>query len=134
MCESIDKYIFCTCAPGTGAARMGAKKLPDHSWRLARFIKEEWSGMMGRVMMPRKDLGEGITEDQLLAQLNGGQLFDFDYQPQEMDQLTIWHKWAKSGSSRISLLYTDGSWAPGMHPAFSTISEELHNGKVFKRK
>lgn len=89
---------------------------------------------MGSIVGPAADLGQGLTVHNVLQILNSGDAFDFTYSPEENDSLNISLSDRKEGYVYMSFLYKAGQWSPGMHSPFSTKTEEIASGNVFRKK
>lgn len=124
MCEVHDGFRFCTCTVAATDA-----KLPEYQWYLTRFIAIEDIGIMGSIVAPSRDLGKGLTLQNVLDVLNSGKGFDFEYSPSEQDCLRI-SRSAKNEYAYMSFLYQDGQWIEGMHPTFTTKSEVISSGGI----
>lgn len=120
MCNSNQGFKFCTCEDISGA---------EYTWRLTRYLGHNEHGPVGSIVAPARDLGQGLTSERLLALLNEGKAFDFDYSPAERDSIRF-HRAVKDGHWYMSFLYQDGRWTEGMNPVFTSINEEIAKGTV----
>ena len=132
MCNVKEDFKFCTCQHKDTAPGEPGSKLPEYIWRLNRFIGSEDNGIMGSITAPSADMGEGLTIETVIRVLQSGNGFDFPYSPAENDCLAI-SRSVKSSYAYMSFLYKDGKWEEGMNPPFTTKSEEIANGEVFKK-
>ncbi|WP_299107160.1 hypothetical protein [uncultured Tenacibaculum sp.] len=62
-------------------------------WKLSKYLGHEWSGMDGLMIMPSKNLTQGLTENFVIEELNKQNCFDFDYIPNEGDNLIFEIGW-----------------------------------------
>ena len=120
MCTTNQGFKFCTCEDISEA---------EYTWRLTRYLGNDENGPVGSIVPPAHDLGQGLTEERILAMLNEGKAFDFDYLPVEKDSIRF-HRKSKDGYWYMSFLYEGGKWVEGMNPAFSSVNEEIAKGCV----
>ena len=120
MCATNQGFKFCTCED-IGEA--------EYTWRLTRYLGSDENGPVGSIVAPAHDLGQGLTSERILALLNEGEVFDFEYLPAEKDSIRI-RRAAKDGYWYMSFLYQDGRWIEGMNPAFTSVNEEIAKGIV----
>ncbi|WCM41040.1 hypothetical protein MG290_08710 [Flavobacterium sp. CBA20B-1] len=75
-------------------SRLGKKEfLKVIKWKLNRFLGAEWNGMDGLMIMPSQNLINELTENFILGELNIENCFDFEYQPNEGDNLIFEISW-----------------------------------------
>lgn len=103
MCTEGEKLIFCSCE--------GEIDKSQPNWRLMRYIQTIPSELRGKILMPSKSLDSGFSEALVLQQLNEGNIFDFDYSPQEKDWLRI--DAGGSSSKYLSFYFKADKWHPG---------------------
>lgn len=120
MCNTHQGIKFCTCDDISQA---------EYTWRLTRYLGKDSNGPVGSIVAPADDLGQGLTSDRLLALLNGGNAFDFDYSPMEKDSVRFVRN-AKQGHWYMSFLYQGGKWIEGMNPVFTSVNKEIARGTV----
>jgi hypothetical protein len=58
-------------------------------WSLSRFEGMNESPEMGRYILPTNDIGQGLNAEWIALNLNCGNCFDFEYEPEEGDNLKI---------------------------------------------
>ncbi|RYE56272.1 MAG: hypothetical protein EOP48_08375 [Sphingobacteriales bacterium] len=138
MCDPIKGFKLCTCINepvvhnknSRRYKKQNAEKKPDvFKWRLLRYVRTEYSGEMGRIAMPTHDLGKGLTEQYVLQKLNSEDCFDFEYTPQEKDDLAIQvdDRW----DFYLAFTYKNGQWTIGRgFDAFNDVMKELEEGKL----
>lgn len=96
MCELAEGLKLCTCEDGGGAQDWVLERrdesLPERHRR-------------GRAMMPKYSDREQECLEKVLAQLNEGACFDFDYAPRRGDVLTLKHQ-----SKRYRFRFEAAGW------------------------
>ncbi|WP_298519517.1 hypothetical protein [uncultured Kordia sp.] len=130
MCQANNRYIFCSCVdknedPATDELTV------YYTWYLVRYLGSRESNIRGKIMMPKKDLGNGITLDVICKQLNSDvTTFDFDYEPSERDclQLEIAHPTERF--RYFKLIFMDGQWTEGANNVFTSITEKIASGTI----
>ncbi|CAL2056508.1 hypothetical protein [Tenacibaculum sp. 190524A05c] len=104
MCNRKERLELCTCSDMTTdkiqelycdeIKCLGKKDfLKVIKWKLNRYIGKEWSGMDGLMIMPSKNLTQELTEGFILKELNRQNCFDFNYKPNEGDNLIFEIGW-----------------------------------------
>ena len=66
--------------------------------------------MLGRYLFPVDDIGKGLNAEQILLNLNVDNCFDFDYIPNEGDNLTLTTNIVLS--PYVSFIFKKGEWTP----------------------
>lgn len=138
MCQPIEHLMFCTCADEvkvkTVTNRYGdtytQKVFPKHIhfiWTLQRYSNERnlFDGMME---FPASILAESLNTNEVLKQLNNRDCFDFDYVPQEGDNLIISSN--KGHHGYLSFLFENNQWNKGYLSPFNFILKVIEEGKV----
>ena len=88
--------------------------IQDLKWSLDRYIGSETSKMRIALKAMDLDLGNGITIDLMLEQMNSCNCFDFDYKPIEKDRLIISNCADNYNDHKyFGLLFRDGKWVKG---------------------
>lgn len=82
---------------------------------------------MGRYRFPGNNVGNGLTSDFVLNELNNKNCFDFEYKPNEGDNLII-NK--ADFSSRIEFIFREGKWIEDHYSPFDHDYEKIDNGKL----
>lgn len=108
MCDQSDKITLCTCDDDNEAAATIGPRLTWHLWRRAGS-----SGIVGRMVRPSNDLGDGVTFEAVLHALNSGNPFDFDYLPADGDSLTI--RSTANESVFMTFDYSNERWSEGVN-------------------
>ncbi|WP_291134374.1 hypothetical protein [Flavobacterium sp. UBA7663] len=85
--------------------------------------------MDGILIPPNDSFEENLTAESLLTELNTRNCFDFDYFPNEEDNLVI-NEDNKNRRGFISFVFRKGKWQIGDHSSFSFKLEEFNFGKV----
>ncbi len=88
------------------------------------------SDFMGVLRMPSESLGDLLTKDYVLSQINGSNRFDFDYTPQEGDNLSIVQQIDGRSAEFLSFIHRKGKWETGRYYSFTEITETMNFGYV----
>ncbi len=142
MCKKNSKIHLCTCS-NINKKEFFAYDNLNHpiliKWTLYRFIKNEWVGMDGMLMEPIEEFSKELSANFFSNEMNSKNCFDFDYQPNEGDNI-IFHliTYTKSGkkiktSSQyknefISLIYKRKQWGIDVYDPFYNTTEEIEKG------
>jgi hypothetical protein len=138
MCDFNKGFILCSCKikekkiVHNKNSRQNKKMQGDapqiYRWILSEFkeTQTEWLAI-GRYKMPISDIGQGLTEEWVLLNLNERNCFDFNYIPKEGDDLVIR---SNISSSYLSFIFQNGQWESGLHDPFSTISKLKMDGEI----
>jgi hypothetical protein len=94
-------------------------------WTLAHYLGRVMSLMMGMPARPATQLGETMTQSYVLSQINAHQCFDFDYTPQEGDNLSLQNQYGF-----MSFIYRGNSWEARTYDPFLSNLEQFADGKV----
>lgn len=130
MCQANNRIIFCSCVdknedPSTDELTV------YYTWDLVRYLGSRESKVRGKIMMPKKDLGNGITLDAIRDQLNSDvTTFDFDYEPSERDCLRLEISHPIERFRYFKLIFIDGQWTSGANDVFTSITEEIGRGNI----
>jgi len=126
MCTPNTELQFCTCAEGN------INDIKDiYIWSLYRYHGSRESLIRGKVMMPVKDFENGISAEHIISKLNHGNIFDFDYIPQERDTIHIsFNAKNRAEYKYFTLIFRDGVWHEGRNPWFVSIEKNIAKGKV----
>jgi hypothetical protein len=139
MCENGLHIIFCACKQenNTVIYKRGKKKKKQkiefdadtYYWTLLRFVGQEETDEKGRIMMPAFEIGNGLNYISVLNELNTRNCFDFDFIPQEADEIKI-HK-GSNYLHYISFYFRKDSWHFGRSSvSFGNIFNTISEGKV----
>ncbi len=146
MCDFSNGLKFCKC--GSEAIRyrdadkyrtVGGASIKIHNrrnekiplmyvWKLYRYAGKVENPEMGRYQVPTQNIGNGLDEEWIVLNLNLSNCFDFEYIPQERDNLTIEPN-INSGPY-ISFVYRNGEWTIGHFNAFNHNRTRITTGKV----
>lgn len=108
-------------------------------WTLYKYIGKEDSEMMGMMFMPEDKIGNILTAELVLDQLNRKNCFDFEYNPQEGDNLIIHFNPSKNTLPKkdqhkahyyMSFIFKAGNWHEDIYDAFSDKTEKFNSGKL----
>lgn len=126
MCTPNTELQFCTCVEGD---IYEAKD--TYIWTLRSYVGSKESLIRGKIMKSTEDFENGISAENILSKLNDGNIFDFDYTPQERDTLHI----SFNAKNRVeykyfSLIFRDGIWQKGRNPVFVSIEKNISKGEL----
>lgn len=126
MCTPNTELQFCTCVEGD------IYEVKDiYIWTLNNYVGSKESMIRGKIMQSTEDFENGISAENILSKLNNGNIFDFDYTPQERDTLSIsFNAKNRAEYKYFSLIVRDGIWQNGRNPAFVSIHKEIAQGEV----
>ena len=137
MCDFEDGFILCTCLPENQPVVHNKnsrryKNSPEatiagYRWTVARFVGTFEPMMEGMYELPAKDLGKGLTTEWVLLNLNDRNCFDFEYTPEEGDNLTMR---SEVSYNHLSFIFRQGVWEEGQYDGFSTTLEKKSTGKI----
>lgn len=125
MCENTSQIKFCTCI---NTHEVTPDPKDAYMWVLSRLVGIKKERLIGRVMGPTKDLGNGITASVIAQLLNEGNCFDFDYTPSKDDTLCISIR--SDGYQYFTLIFRDQQWQEGNNPNFISITEQIAKGNL----
>jgi len=98
-------------------------------WHLFRYVgKDEENYSLGQYIFPSNDIGKGLNAEWILFNLNIENCFDFDYVPNEGDNLFITQN--VELSPYISFIFKKGEWIVKHYDPFSEITEHILEGKI----
>ncbi|HUM51709.1 MAG TPA: hypothetical protein PK431_07820 [Chitinophagales bacterium] len=80
----------------------------EFHWKILKREKPEESDELESYMYPTKDIGFGLNNQSIIEQLNSHKIFDFEYKPEEYDNLQIFEKTPLS--SYLSFVFQNGEW------------------------
>lgn len=124
MCNNIKKIVFCSCE------KIENKLTGTYQWSLYRYLGSRPSRLLGIIRRPDKDLGNQITVDKVLKEMNMRNCFDFEYVPKERDTFHI-NNGKRPNFKSFSLIFKNGKWVEGNNPSFGrTISENIARGNI----
>lgn len=102
-------------------------------WRLFRYIGEdEKNSMIGIYKLPTDNIGNGLDEDWIALNLNVENCFDFDYTPNEGDNIYITQNYPFA--PYISFIFKNNEWIVEHYDPFSKITKYLEEGTVIEIK
>ena len=129
MCTISTKMIFCSCEEESDKE---AKK-GQYTWVLTRYVGRSKSIRLGKILKSSKDLGNAITIERVLKEMNSRHCFDFDYTPQENDCLDISNGHDRPDYKYLSVVYRTGKWIAGSNGTFGVIKNVIGQGIVEER-
>lgn len=126
MCNFEDGFILCRCE------HVGSKVKAEPNefiWELRTLARTEWA--MGRCVLPQDDIGNGLEAEWVGLNLNLEHCFDFDYTPQEGDNLKLYQQSAHGfGPPFLSFMFKDSVWIQEFYDEISEISQLERWGKI----
>lgn len=135
MCDFNKGFILCKCnTPKVVVHNKKSRRNKntyqepiEYIWTLYKYLGASERVERGRYMFPVNDIGNGLSADFVIEELNDRNCFDFEYQPNEGDNLII----SKSKSpSRIEFIFKEGKWIKDHYSPFDHECEEIDNGKI----
>ncbi|WP_422104034.1 hypothetical protein [Winogradskyella sp.] len=133
MCIKNEKLIFCTCSEKEDKTSDHYVKDIYYTWLLTSYIGYRKSRIRGKILMPSKDLGQGLTLTRILNMLNSDlSYFDFDYHPKELDCLHIDNGLKHPYYQYFSVIYKNNLWQQGRNPAFVSITKTIAQGRILR--
>ena len=140
MCEPLQGFRLCSCFKDKPVIhhkksrrhlkkREGQPLEKQFTWQLLRYEKSFESGEVGRVIMPSYSIGSGLSDEYVCDKLNSENCFDFDFTPQQKDNLRIWEEDERAGY--LSFYFDGGLWKIGYgFDAFDDIMYSIGKGMV----
>ncbi len=131
MCINNEKLTFCTCSEKEVKASDNFDSEIYYTWLLTSYIGYKESRIRGKILMPSKDLGKGLTLDRILEILNSDlSYFDFDYHPKELDCFRIKNNLKYPFHQYFSVIYKNNLWQQGSNPAFVSLTKTIAQGRI----
>jgi hypothetical protein len=132
MCQAKDHFIFCSCVEEELKTIQDSRE-NYFTWSLWKYLGSRQSTLTGKIKIPKKNLGSGVSEKAICKQLNSAiHSFDFDYTPRELDTLHIKVPDLEKDFHYFSLIFRDGAWRSGSNPAFGSREEKIASGAIKK--
>lgn len=129
MCKPTKNLLFCTCNEEDNTSTI----IGNYEWSLSRYIGRNKSMLLGKILKSSSDLGDSITIERVLNDLNTRNSFDFDYSPEDMDCIRIHNGCEHPDYAYFSVVYKNGVWKKGSNGTFGVIKETLGEGKLKER-
>lgn len=142
MCETADKLKFCTCLKEgnvntiihhKNSRRNGQKQAAEsgrvYKWRLSRYAGDAQWQMDGMLMESLQKLNEAMKDTDILSELNERNCFDFDYHPQEGDNLELWTE-PRRNYAPMSFIFKENQWTISQYNGFTDKTEEFDRGII----
>ncbi|MBB4804934.1 hypothetical protein HNP38_000206 [Chryseobacterium defluvii] len=130
MCTFNNEIKFCTCV------EEDIYEIKDiYIWSLNRYVGKRETNRRGKIMIPVNDFENGISTESIILKLNTGNIFDFEYIPEERDTLYISFN-AKNNEEYkyFKLIFRDKCWQEGSNPAFVSINKNIAKGEIIIEK
>jgi hypothetical protein len=135
MCQVSSSIKFCSCADNLAEATKNAKSI-YYIWTLNRLVRVDYLELDGIFLDDPLQLDELYAET-IVKALNEKNLFDFEYTPNENDQLKIERVNPKKRYEKKKLVgihldfyYSQDKWHIGTPKELSYEYEVYKNGKV----
>ncbi len=132
MCRFEKGFILCKCEVLPSRKSGRKSNVPDtkieYIWTLYKHLGANPEIEMGRYEFPKSDIGQGLTADFVVSQLNSRNCFDFEYSPNEGDNLLI--NDSRYANGRLEFLFRDEQWIVDFYDPFSELTEMVFEGKV----
>ena len=126
MCTPNSELQFCTCVEGD---IYEIKNI--YIWILRSYVGSKESLIRGKIMKSTEDFENGISAENIISKLNHGNIFDFDYTPQERDTLDIsFNAENRAEYKYFTLIFINEIWQEGRNPAFVSIQKEIAQGEI----
>lgn len=135
MCEIGNEIKLCTCVPNGLNAIVHNKKSRSRqnrdkfTWTLNKYVGDSENMMDGMLIYPDSVLSENLTTERMLSELNDRNCFDFDYEPNEGDNLLIYNP-EKYIKKYLSFIYRNGKWIADSYNKFRDKIEKINYGNV----
>ncbi len=141
MCNFNEGFILCKCNDAKAIIHnkktkrrkkkrdKQEKKPIEYVWRLYKYLGLSKEKELGRYRFPSDDVGNGLTSNYVLQELNNRNCFDFDYTPNEGDNLLIS---TTESYNRIEFIFRKGKWVEDHYSPFDDEYLEFDNGKITK--
>jgi len=135
MCDFNKGFILCQCNDpkvihhNTKSRRNKNKKNQpmEYTWTLFKFLGMSKVREVGKYLFPSSDVGNGLTSNFVLNELNKRNCFDFEYKPNQGDNLMISRE---DSFNRIEFIYRDGKWEEDHYSPFDHEFEKIDHGKI----
>lgn len=133
MCDFNDGFILCKCndrktiVHNRKSRRNKVDESKEYTWILNKYLGKSDETEIGRYSMPDNDLRHGLTSLFVLNELNNKNCFDFDYFPNEGDNLKLINTHSQN---RIEFIYRNGNWTEDHYSPFNHVCEKIFNGKI----
>ncbi|MBF7091290.1 hypothetical protein IUY40_07040 [Flavobacterium sp. ALJ2] len=135
MCDTGKEIKLCTCVPNginsivhNKKSRKFKKLRNEFTWTLKKYVGDSDFTMDGMIIFPLDALSEDLTNKKMLVALNSKNCFDFDYIPNEGDNLRI--DTPHTNQKFLSFIYRKGEWVPDFYDGFRDKTEKINYGKV----
>jgi len=82
-------------------------------------------------MIAVNDFHNGISVLNVIERINAGNIFDFEYIPEERDTLHISYNAENYNDHKyFSLIFLDNNWQKGRNPAFTSKEKKIAAGEI----
>lgn len=137
MCETGKEIKLCTCVPNgmnrivhNKKSRRFKKFRNEFTWKLRKYVGDSNCMMDGMIIFPLDALSEDLTNEKMLTDLNHRNCFDFDYKPNEGDNLEIYtpHRYERE---YLSFIFRNEEWIADYYDGFRDETEKINYGIVY---
>jgi hypothetical protein len=97
-------------------------------WRLFKLKSKNNNNEIGRYMLPAGDIGNGLDAEWIALNLNLENCFDFDYTPEEGDNLFI--QTNEIASAYISFIFKNDQWIIDVYDPFTWNTKHIVDGII----
>lgn len=126
MCNFDDGFILCKCDDLESGINDQDSNSMIYVWSLYKYIGKSKSFEMGRYILPGGAVGT-LTSDFVIEELNSKNCFDFEYMPQEGDNLLI----SSLGNiPRMEFIFRGNEWIGDNYDPFTDITEIKFEGII----
>ncbi|MGQ2982943.1 hypothetical protein [Flavobacterium sp.] len=142
MCETADKLKFCTCLKDgdvntiihhknsrRSRQKQAASSGRVYKWRLSSYAGDAKWQMEGMLMEPLKKLNNEMGDNDVATELNERDCFDFQYDPQDGDNLELWTE-PRNFYAPMSFIFKGGQWVISHYNGFTDKTEEFNKGII----
>ncbi|TAF66296.1 MAG: hypothetical protein EAZ55_06640 [Cytophagales bacterium] len=140
MCDFSQGFVLCSCPKDEKKpivhnknSRRHKKQIQEsdkkqvYRWTLLGYVGRRETDLEGECQIPSEEIGAGLEKEWVLLNLNEGNCFDFDYTPQEGDNLVL-----RSNHSFkfLSFIYRNNAWYCDFYNSFFATLEKKAEGEI----
>ncbi len=135
MCDFRKGFILCKCNDSkvithnkkSRKNKQKRKETLEYIWTLYKYLGRSKEKELGKYMFPLDDVGYGLSSDFVLKELNRRNCFDFEYTPNEGDNLIISNS-DRDIAGNIEFIFREGQWVTDHYSPFEHDYEKFNNG------
>ncbi len=134
MCEFNDGFILCSCEFNNEEINTQDDSKIEYIWELRILKSKELA--IGKAVPPMEDIGSGLNSEWVLLYLNSEKCFDFNYQPEEGDNLVIYPNtkgYYNQNIRYLSFIFKEGSWQEDFYDELGELTKlksRKYKGKI----